>query len=203
MRTMTKGLITASLIAVGGAASAQMATIENADQLSPDATIAENASKVQNFSTLLAAAEAAGLTDELAGPGPYTVFAPTDEAFAKLPEGTVDDLLKPENMASLETLLRAHIVPGVVTAADLASALDGVDPTSTAPSLRLADDKVIADTLTTSEDIYFDRNGDAIELAAETEGMDVVTPEARIIATDITSSNGVIHVIDGVLLPQS
>ncbi|GGL74232.1 fasciclin domain-containing protein [Wenxinia marina] len=203
MRTLTKSLLTASILGLGTAASAQMAEIQNGEALSADATIAENAMQVQNFSTLVAAVQAAGLAEDLMGPGPFTVFAPTDEAFARLPEGTLDNLLLPENAASLETLLRAHVVPGYIGAAEIEAGLDGAMPTGGETTLQMLDDRLYARTLTAGENIYFEENGDAIEIAAEVESADqVISPEARIIATDIMSSNGVIHVIDGVLMPQ-
>ena len=128
------------------------------------------ASKAGSFGTLLAAAKAAGLVDALAGEGPLTVFAPTDEAFAKLPEGTVATLLKPESKAKLAAILKYHVVPGRVYSTDALAA------------------------------------GKAKTLEGSTVTIKVVNGAAKVndanlVATDIDASNGVIHVIDSVILP--
>ena len=134
--------------------------------------IPTTAAKAGSFGTLLAAAKAAGLVDALAGKGPLTVFAPTDEAFAKLPAGTVESLLKPENKAQLAAVLKYHIVPGRVYSTDALAAGE-------------------ATTL----------QGSKIKITADASGAKV--NDANLIATDIDSSNGVIHVIDSVILPPS
>ncbi|MCW5754691.1 MAG: fasciclin domain-containing protein [Phycisphaeraceae bacterium] len=131
-------------------------------------TIAQNAG---TFKTLLAAAQAAGLVDALKGPGPITVFAPTDEAFAKLPAGTVESLLKPENKQKLSDILKYHVVSGRVYARDAVMA-------ERAPTLLGA--KVTARVM----DGRLKING------------------ASVVKSDIQASNGVIHVIDAVLLPE-
>ncbi len=123
------------------------------------------------FNTLVAAVKAAGLVDTLKGPGPFTVFAPTDEAFAKLPAGTLDTLLQPENKAKLRSILLYHVVPGRV----------------------MADDVVKLDSAKTAE-------GQSVVIKV-TNG-DVMVNNAHVTKTDITTSNGVIHVIDTVLLPK-
>jgi len=122
------------------------------------------------FKTLAAALDAAGLVSALKEAGPFTVFAPTDEAFAKLPAGTVETLLKPENKQQLVDILTYHVVPGRVMAADVTN-LDE------------------AKTL----------NGKMIDV--ETDGSAVRVNDATVTATDIAASNGVIHVIDQVILP--
>lgn len=124
------------------------------------------------FNTLVAAVQAAGLVDTLNGPGPFTVFAPTDEAFAALPPGTVERLLRPENKAELVRLLTYHVVPGRVLAADLAGR---TSRPATVAGARLSIDG---------------RQGVAINTA-------------RVIAADVAASNGVVHVIDRVLLPPA
>ncbi len=124
-----------------------------------------------NFNTLVAAVKAAGLVDTLKGPGPFTVFAPTDEAFAKLPPGTLEDLLKPENKARLQSILTYHVVAGNV----------------------LAKDVVKLDSAKTVE-------GQSITITATNGG--VMVDNAHVIKTDIVTSNGVIHVIDSVILPK-
>ncbi len=135
-------------------------------------TLVEVAAGNEDFTTLVTALKAAGLTEVLAGEGPYTVFAPTNEAFAALPEGTVESLLKPENRDQLVAVLTYHVVPGAVYAEDVVE-LEGA---------------------TTVE-------GSSIEIAA-TMGT-VKVDNAQVVATDIEASNGVIHVIDAVILPNS
>ena len=132
--------------------------------------IVDTAVAAGSFKTLAKALEAAGLVETLKGAGPFTVFAPTDEAFAKLPAGTVESLLKPENKAKLQRILTYHVVPGKVMAADVVKL-------SSAKAVR-------GDTLT-----------------VET-GNGVMVDNARVVKTDIGASNGVIHVIDTVLLPK-
>jgi uncharacterized surface protein with fasciclin (FAS1) repeats len=134
--------------------------------------IVEVAVSAGDFTTLTAALDAAGLVGTLEGDGPYTVFAPTDAAFAKLPAGTVESLLKPENKDQLVAILTYHVVPGKVTAAEVVK-LDS------------------ANTV----------NGAAIDITVAAEGVRV--NQAAVIATDISASNGVIHVIDEVILPPA
>lgn len=132
--------------------------------------LVEVAAGAKTFGTLLAAAKAAGLADVLAKKGPFTIFAPTDEAFAKLPEGTVAELLKPENKARLASILKHHVVEGRVYA-DQAAKL------TKAPTI----------------------NGTELAVAISKESATI--GGANIVATDIEASNGVVHVIDAVLLP--
>jgi uncharacterized surface protein with fasciclin (FAS1) repeats len=134
-------------------------------------TIVDVAAAAPQFSTLVTAVKAAGLVDTLAGPGPFTVFAPTNDAFAKLPAGTVDELLKPENKAKLRAILLYHVVPGAVRSSDLK-----------AGDVMTADKKPLK-----------------VSLDAETVKIDGAT----VTKADIPASNGVIHVIDTVLLPPS
>ena len=135
--------------------------------LAQDMDIVETATEAGNFTTLLAAAEAAGLVETLKGDGPFTVFAPTDEAFAALPEGTVEGLL--EDTEQLTAILTYHVVPGMVMSGDLT-------------------DGMMADTV----------NGAQVEIS--TEG-GVMVNDATVTTPDIAASNGVIHVIDSVLMP--
>ncbi len=135
-------------------------------------TIAEVAAGNDDFSTLVAALQAAGLVDVLAGEGPYTVFAPTNEAFAALPPGTVENLLKPENKDQLIAVLTYHVVPGAVYAEDVTK----------------------LDSATTVQ-------GDTVEIAANMGKVKI--DNANVVATDIEASNGVIHVIDTVILPNT
>ncbi len=128
------------------------------------------ASGAGSFNTLVAAVKAAGLVKTLQGPGPFTVFAPSDEAFAKLPKGTVEELIKPENKEKLAAILTYHVVSGKVMAADVKT--------------------MKAKTV----------NGKELELVVA-EGA-VTVNNAKVIKTDVAASNGVIHVIDTVLLPN-
>jgi uncharacterized surface protein with fasciclin (FAS1) repeats len=134
-------------------------------------TIVEVAAGNPDFETLVAAVKAAGLAETLSGDGPFTVFAPTDDAFAKLPAGTLEDLLKPENKDKLVAILTYHVVAGKVTAADV----------------------VKLDTATTV-------NGQSADITVA--GGKVKVDAANVTATDIKASNGVIHVIDAVILPK-
>ena len=135
------------------------------------ADIVDTAVAAGNFKTLVAAVQAAGLVDTLKGTGPFTVFAPTDEAFAKLPAGTVEDLLKPENKDKLVAILTYHVVPGKVMAADV------VGKETMAKSVQGSEIKV--------------------------NGMDgVMVDGAKVVQADIVADNGVIHVIDAVIMPK-
>ena len=133
--------------------------------------IVDTAVAAGDFKTLAAALQAAGLVDTLKGPGPFTVFAPTDEAFAKLPAGTVEELLKPENKEKLVAVLTYHVVPGRVMAKDVMN-------------------------LTTAKTV----NGKSVTITQQNGA--VMVDNAKVIQTDIAASNGVIHVIDSVILPQ-
>ena len=133
--------------------------------------IVDTAVAAGNFRTLATALQAAGLVDTLKGAGPFTVFAPTDEAFAKLPAGTVEDLLKPENKEKLVGILTYHVVAGDVMAKDV---------------VKLNEAKTV--------------NGKMVKIMVQ--GGKVMVDGADVTKTDIRCSNGVIHVIDSVLLPQ-
>ena len=133
--------------------------------------IVDTAVSAGSFGTLVAAVKAAGLVDTLKGEGPFTVFAPTDDAFAKLPEGTLQDLLKPENKEKLKAILTYHVVAGKVMAADVVG-------------------------MTSAKTV----NGQS--LAIKVEGKTVMVDDAKVVKTDIECSNGVIHVIDTVVLPK-
>jgi uncharacterized surface protein with fasciclin (FAS1) repeats len=135
------------------------------------ADIVDTAIAAGNFKTLVAAVQAAGLVDTLKGTGPFTVFAPTDEAFAKLPAGTVDDLLKPENKDKLVAILTYHVVPGKVMAADVTGK------------------ETKAKTVQGSEITVNGTNG-------------VMVDGAKVVQADIVADNGVIHVIDAVIMPK-
>lgn len=135
-----------------------------------DMDIVDTAVAAGSFNTLVAAVKAADLVDTLKGEGPFTVFAPTDAAFAKLPAGTVDDLLKPENKAKLVKILTYHVVPGKVMSSDLS-------------------DGMMAKTVEGSE------------VTIKTDPA-VMVDGAKVTQADIVASNGVIHVIDSVIMPK-
>ncbi len=171
---MYSKMIMAFGVAVALAASAStVAAQEMAKDHNMDAkNIVEVAAEAGTFNTLIAAAKAADLAGALMGEGPLTVFAPTDEAFAKLPEGTVETLLKPENKEKLQAVLLYHVVEGKVTA-----------------------DQVV--TLTSAETLQ----GGSVEISVKMDK--VYVNDAQVIAADVEASNGVIHVIDAVLLPST
>jgi uncharacterized surface protein with fasciclin (FAS1) repeats len=133
--------------------------------------IVDTAVGAGQFKTLAAALQAAGLVDTLKGKGPFTVFAPTDAAFAKLPAGTVESLLKPENKAKLTAILTYHVVPGKVMAADVVKVKDAKTVQGGSVKVNAMNGKVMIDA-------------------------------ANVVTTDIGASNGVIHVIDTVLMPK-
>lgn len=159
VKAMTTGVAALAIVLAAGRAEAQ-----NRD-------IVDTAVAAGQFKTLAAALQAAGLVETLKGAGPFTVFAPTDEAFAKLPKGTVEDLLKPENKAKLTAILTYHVVAGKVMAADV---------------VKVKDAKTV-------------QGG---SLKVNTMGGKVTVDGANVVKTDIAASNGVIHVIDSVVLPK-
>jgi uncharacterized surface protein with fasciclin (FAS1) repeats len=136
------------------------------------ADIVDTAVKAGQFNTLAAALKAAGLVDTLKGPGPFTVFAPTDDAFKKLPAGTVESLLKPENKAKLVGILTYHVVPGKV----MSSSLSG----------KVTNAKTV--------------QGQTVKVDATKGG--VMVDNAKVVKADIATDNGVIHVIDAVIIPK-
>ena len=156
-------VIPAQLSLIGSAHAAETKTA---------GTIVDIAAGDERFTTLVAALKAAGLVETLAGEGPFTVFAPTNDAFAKLPAGTVENLLKPENKAQLTAVLTYHVVAGEVFAKDLAG--------------KTTDAKTV--------------NGATVK-ADGTNGVKI--NDATVIAADVDASNGLIHVIDTVLLPPA
>ena len=148
----------------------------------PTKNIVENAVNSKVHTTLVAAVKAAGLVDTLAGPGPFTVFAPVNKAFAKLPAGTVEDLLKPENKDKLTAVLTYHVVSGTMTAKDL---MDAVKAGGGKAELKT----VQGGTLTVT------KKGKSLNVTDEKGDV------ARVTQGDVLQSNGVIHVIDTVLIP--
>lgn len=174
---------TALGLSLGCATSPDPATADNAsnadaptEQAPAESTessdIVDTAVAAGSFETLVAAVKAADMVDVLKGDGPFTVFAPTDEAFAKLPAGTLDDLLKPENKAKLQAILKYHVVAGKVSSKQVVTMSD-------------------AETV----------EGSKIMIEASDAGVKI--NEANVIKADIDCTNGVIHVIDSVILPPS
>ena len=149
----------------------------------PSKTVVENASTAPNLSTLVAAVKAAGLVDTLSGPGPFTVFAPTNDAFNKLPPGTVDTLLKPENIDQLKKILTYHVVAGKMDSKAIAKAIKKGHGTATLKTVE-------GGTLTAK------MNGSSLVLTDEKGGMATVT------TANVYQSNGVAHIIDTVLMPN-
>ncbi|MEQ8786683.1 MAG: fasciclin domain-containing protein [Pirellulaceae bacterium] len=160
---MKKLAITLTALAVLVSASATTSAAEK--------DIVDTAVSAKSFSTLVAAVKAAGLVETLKGKGPFTVFAPTDAAFAKLPEGTVENLLKPENKQKLIAVLTYHVVPGKVMASDV---------------VKLSSAKTV--------------QGSEVTISLSDGGVKV--DDAKVVKTDIECANGVIHVIDSVILPK-
>ena len=149
----------------------------------PTKNIIENAMNSKDHTTLVAAVKAAGLVDTLEGKGPFTVFAPTDEAFAKLPAGTVDNLLKPENKAELVKVLTCHVV--------------AADATSDVVMKMIKDDGGKHEVTTVGGcKLWLQMNGKTLTVTDENGGT------ANVTIADVKQSNGVIHVIDAVLLPK-
>jgi uncharacterized surface protein with fasciclin (FAS1) repeats len=169
--TFAQGTMTSDTVMVGGAA------------MYPSKNIIENAVNSKDHTTLVAAVKAAGLVETLQGKGPFTVFAPTNDAFAKLPAGTVDTLLKPENKAMLVKILTYHVVSGNYTAADLMKMVKAGGGKATLKTVE-------GDPLKVSE------NGMKLFVSGEKSGV------AEVTISNVRQSNGVIHVINTVLLPN-
>ncbi|SLN14742.1 fasciclin domain-containing protein [Pseudooctadecabacter jejudonensis] len=197
--TIKAALLSASVLGLAAAAAnAEEDGILNGELLDENATIVENAAKVQNFSTLVAAVEAAGLADDLMGEGPFTIFAPTDAAFAALPEGTVENLLLPENQDQLINILSAHVIPGEYTRGDMEVALLQDEVLAEDFELMKDENMLSFDTLALT-DILVERVGGSFYINNDI-GVD---ENIEVINGDIMTSNGVIHVIDQVILPSS
>ncbi len=158
-------------ITVAAFVTAFGALVATQSEAAKKSDIVDTAVSAKSFTTLVTAVKAAGLVETLKGDGPFTVFAPTDEAFAKLPKGTVESLLKPENKDKLVEILTYHVVPGEVKAADVVNL-------SKATTVQ----------------------GSDIKITVAKDGVKV--DNANVVKTDIACSNGVIHVIDSVILPK-
>lgn len=175
-----------ALVTTTGATAGSMSTDGNVEvggaAMYPSRNIIQNAVNSNDHTTLVAAVKAGGLVNTLSGNGPFTVFAPTNEAFAALPAGAVQTLLKPENKAMLVKVLTYHVVPGRLTANDLAMAVDQ------------GGGKAILKTV----------EGDSLTVSRDAKGWAITDDKgdvAHVTIGDVMQSNGVIHVVDTVLLP--
>ncbi len=185
-RRVMLAAVAAVAMGVAGMASAQMGAASDpmvgGAAMYPTKNIVQNAMKSKDHTTLVAAVKAAGLAPTLAGAGPFTVFAPTNEAFDKLPPGTVATLVKPESKATLVKILTYHVVAGRMTSTDIAAAIQAGGGRATLTTVE-------GEPLTASMD------GDKLVLTDAKGGMSTVT------IPDVIQSNGVIHVVDTVLMP--
>ncbi|RZJ86622.1 MAG: fasciclin domain-containing protein [Brevundimonas sp.] len=198
--TLAGAVSVAALLAAAPAASAQSMTAQDhaaqnhsamghaevtvgGAAMYPTKTIVENAIASPIHTTLVAAVKAAGLVETLSGPGPFTVFAPTDDAFAALPAGTVETLVMPENKATLTKILTYHVVAGRVTAADVVALIEAGGGSA---ALTTVEGGVLTASL----------NGATVVLTDEKGGT------ARVTQADVFQSNGVIHVTDAVSMPD-
>ncbi len=181
----TRKFLAAAFLALGIAftSHAQKTVMVGGAAMYPNKNIIENAVNSKDHTTLVAAVKAADLVETLKGNGPFTVFAPTNAAFDKLPKGTVENLLKPENKKMLQTILTYHVVAGKWNAADIAKAIKAGKGKATIKT-------VSGGTLTAwmdGKDLYIsDENGN----------------KAKVTIADVNQSNGVIHVVNAVLLPK-
>ncbi|MFQ5542252.1 MAG: fasciclin domain-containing protein [Candidatus Binatia bacterium] len=172
MKRMTHSRLTMLVTLVfGGAILGSALTYDRASGAAGQKDIVDTAVAAGSFQTLVTAVKAAELVETLKGEGPFTVFAPTDEAFGELPAGTLEELLKPENKAKLQGILTYHVVPGKVPAADV---------------VKMRSAKTV--------------NGQTLTIRVD-NGV-VMVDQAKVVATDIQATNGVIHVIDTVVLPR-
>ncbi|QJW88496.1 fasciclin domain-containing protein [Spirosoma taeanense] len=183
MKTFKFALSLTALLAIGQISFAQEKTVTvGGAPMYPSKNIVENAVNSKDHTTLVAAVKAADLVETLSGPGPFTVFAPTNSAFNKLPKGTVETLVKPESKATLTGILTYHVVPGKVSAADLMKMIsDGGGKTM----LKTVGGESLTATMKGKKVQITDDKGDV----------------ATVTIADVNQSNGVIHVIDTVLLP--
>jgi uncharacterized surface protein with fasciclin (FAS1) repeats len=185
MKSSTRRIasVTLTIALAAGAASAMAQVMVGGAPMFPTKDIIDNAVNSKDHTTLVAAVKAAGLVDTLKGAGPFTVFAPTNEAFAMLPDGTVDMLLKPENKAKLTTILSYHVVPGKLDAAALTKDIMAGKGMA---SLKTVSGGTLTAKASGGKVMITDENGNT----------------AHVTTADVIQSNGVIHVVDKVLLPK-
>jgi uncharacterized surface protein with fasciclin (FAS1) repeats len=184
MKTATFcGAALAIVMAVANVGLAAKNPIVGGQEMFPNKNIIQNAVNSADHTTLVAAVKAAGLVDTLQGAGPFTVFAPTNAAFAKLPAGTVDTLLKPENKGTLTKVLTYHVVPGRISSADLRKMIKNEKGTAT---LKTASGGMLWATMQGNDIVLKDEKG----------------AWSKITQANVFQSNGVIHVVDAVVLPN-
>jgi len=179
--SLTVALALGSAVVLGSPVMARNPMVGGA-AMYPTRNIVQNAVNSKDHTTLVAAVKAAGLVDTLSGAGPFTVFAPTNAAFAKLPAGTVDTLVKPENKAMLTKILTYHVVPGRYTAGQIAAMAAKMGGTATLKTVE-------------GENLRFMKNGNSWWV------IDAKGGKSRITIPNVMQSNGVIHVVDTVLMP--
>ena len=187
---LAKATLVAAAIAVGGCSTMAPMSAQSAGGISyvggaamyPTRTIVANAVNSPDHTTLVAAVKAAGLVDTLSGEGPFTVFAPTNAAFGKLPAGTVDTLLLPQNKPMLQSVLTYHVVPGNITASELMSLIQAGGGRATLTTVQGAP-------------LYASMMGSMVMLT------DAKGNSGHVTQADVMQSNGVIHVVDTVLMP--
>lgn len=182
MKMFVAALATAT--ALGSSMAMAQNPMVGGAEMFPDRNIVENAMNSADHTTLVAAVQAAGMAETLMGEGPFTVLAPTNEAFAMLPEGAVDDLLKPENVEQLRTVLGCHVIPAAAFSNDISSMIQNDGGSHIVQTVGGC-------TLTLLQSV----NTGPIEIRDENGTVATVTQ------ADVAQSNGVIHVIDHVLLP--
>jgi uncharacterized surface protein with fasciclin (FAS1) repeats len=182
MKTLLRAGIAAIVLATVAPPALAKNPMVGGAAMYPTKNIVENAVNSNDHTTLVAAVKAAGLVETLSGPGPFTVFAPTNAAFAKLPAGTVETLVKPENKGTLTSILTYHVVSGTMTGANIMKAIEAGGGTATLTTVN-------GGTLTAK------MMGETIMLTDAKGGM------AHVTTGNVMQSNGVIHVIDSVLLP--
>jgi len=182
LRNKMFGALAAATLVVGAPAIAKTNPRVGGAAMLPTKTIVENASAANNLTTLVTAVKAADLVDTLSGPGPFTVFAPTNAAFAKLPAGTLDTLTRSENKSQLSNILTYHVVSGRMTAKDIAAAIKAGGGTATLTTVQ-------------GEPLTAKMMGGRLMLTDAKGGTSMVSTK------DVMQSNGVVHVIDTVLMP--
>jgi uncharacterized surface protein with fasciclin (FAS1) repeats len=183
MKKLMMAVMALVALAAAPKANAQQTKMVGGAAMYPTKNIVENAVNSKDHTTLVAAVKAAGLVETLEGPGPFTVFAPTNEAFEKLPAGTVDNLVKPENKATLTKILTYHVVPGRISAAELMAKVKAGNGKAMLTTVE-------GGTLTVMQ------KGKKLYL------VDAKGGESWITIADVFQSNGVIHVVNAVLMPE-
>ena len=183
IQTTIKAILLSASLLLAGSTFAQTDPMVGGAAMYPTKTIVDNAVNSKDHTTLVAAVKAAGLVETLQGAGPFTVFAPTNEAFNKLPQGTVESLLKPENKTMLSSVLTYHVIAG------------NIDSKMLMDWIKKSGGKYTAKTVQGGE-LTFWMKGKALMLTDEKGGM------AKVTIKDVYQKNGVIHVIDTVLMPK-